>query len=203
MEVLCIVCSTFICNHCFDYHKFSREYHNQCMMQLNELRSQKEELTIKPKSNFALCPKHELELNIYCETCDHLVCQYCIVRDHLNHHHNTVKEVVVKHRKELDKIMEPVNMMIKELSSAYDKITTVQNEMGTQANGINKEINRYYEELHQQLQQQRDELKNKLHKTFRQKKREVVVQLEEIKQTQVQLESVKELNSAILMIHQA
>ena len=99
--------------------------------------------------------------------------------------------------------MEPVNMMIKELSSAYDKITTVQNEMGTQANGINKEINRYYEELHQQLQQQRDELKNKLHKTSRQKKREVVVQLEEIKQTQVQLESVKELNSAILMIHQA
>ena len=78
-----------------------------------------------------MCPKHEeLELNFYCETCDQLVCQYCIVRDHLNHHHNTVKEVVAKHRKELDRIMEPANMMIEELSSAFDKITIVRNEIG-------------------------------------------------------------------------
>ena len=198
VEVLCIDCSTFLCNHCYDYHKFSREYQNHGMMPLSELRAKKEDLTIKPKSNFALCPKHEeLELNFYCETCDQLVCQYCIVRDHLNHNHDTVKEIAVKHRKELDKIMEPVTMMIEELSLAYDNITIVRNEIGTQANGIDKEIDRYYEELHRQLQQQRDELKNKLHETSRQKKREVTVQLEEIQQTQVQLESVKELNGAM------
>ena len=198
VEVLCIDCSTFLCNHCYDYHKFSREYQNHSMMQLKELRSKKEDLTIKPKSNFALCPKHEeLELNFYCETCNQLVCQYCIVRDHLNHNHDTVKEVAFKHRKELDKIMEPVDMMIDELSLAYDKITIVRNEIGTQANGIDKEINSYYEELQRKLHQQRDELKNKLHETSRQKKIQVAVQLEEIKQTKVQLESVKELNGAM------
>ena len=44
VEVLCIDCSTFLCNHCYDYHKFSREYQNHSMMQLNELRSKKEGL---------------------------------------------------------------------------------------------------------------------------------------------------------------
>ena len=79
MEVLCIDCSTFLCNHCYDYHKFSREYQNHSMMPLSELRVKKEDLTIKPKCNFALCPKHEeLELNFYCETCDQLVCQFWI-----------------------------------------------------------------------------------------------------------------------------
>ena len=55
------------------------------------------------------------------------------------------------------------------------------NDIGTQANDVDKEIDRYYEELYRQLQQQRDELKNKLHETSRQKKIEVTVQLEEIK----------------------
>ena len=34
--------------------------------------------------------------------------------------------------------------MIEELSLAYNKITTVRNEIGTQANDVDKEIDRYY-----------------------------------------------------------
>ena len=36
-EVLCLDCSPFLCSHCFDNHKFSKEYHNHNMMPLNEL----------------------------------------------------------------------------------------------------------------------------------------------------------------------
>ena len=35
-----------------------------------QLRSKKEAITIKPKSEFALCQEHELKLTFYCETCD-------------------------------------------------------------------------------------------------------------------------------------
>ena len=52
--------------------------------------------------------KHELELGFYCETCDQLVCQYYIMKDYLKHDHDTVKKMATKHRKELEKIMEPV-----------------------------------------------------------------------------------------------
>ena len=167
------------------------------MMPLNEVRSKKEGITIKPKPKFALCTKHELELNFYCETCDQLVCHYCIMKDHLKHDHDTVKEMAIKHRKELDKIMEPVEKMIEGLSVARKKVSNTRDKIGVQGDDIDKEINRYYKELHRRLQQQRDELKKELHEACRQKKKEVTLQLEQMEHTQAELESIKELNGAM------
>ena len=197
VEVLCLDCGAFLCSRCFDNHKYSKEYHNHNMMPLNELRSKKEGINIKPKSKFALCQEHELELNFYCETCDQLVCQYCIMKDHLKHDHDTVKKMATKHRKELDKIMEPVEKMIEGLSVACKKVSNERNNIGAQADDIDKEIDMYYEELHRRLQQQRDELKKELHEASRQKKKEVTLQLEQMEHTQAQLESIKELNGAM------
>ena len=197
IEVLCLHCSIFLCNYCYGHHKYSKEYQNHNMMPINELRSKKEGITIKPKSKFALCQEHELELNFYCETCDQLVCHYCIMKDHLKHDHDTVKKMATKHRKQLDKIIEPVEEMIEGLSVARKKVSNMRDKIGAQADDIDKEIDRYYEELHRRLQQQRDELKKELHEACRQKKKEVTLQLEEMEHTQAQLQSIKELNGAM------
>ena len=149
------------------------------------------------KAKYAMCQKHELELNFYCETCDQLVCHYCIMKDHLKHDHDTVKEMAVKHRKELDKIMEPVGKMIEGLSVACKKISNMRDKIGAQADDIDKEIDRYYDKLHRRLQQQRDELKKELHEASKLKRKEVTLQLEQMQNTQAQLESIKDLNSAM------
>ena len=59
------------------------------------------------------------------------------------------------------------------------------------------EIDRYYEELHRQLQQQRDKLKKELHKACRQNKKQVILQLELMEHTQAELQGVKEKYSAM------
>ena len=197
VKALCLDCGEFLCNHCLEHHKYGKDSQNHNMMPLNELRSKKEGITIKPKSKFALCQEHELELNFYCETCDQLVCHYCIMKDHLKHDHDTVKKMATKHRKELDKIMEPVEKMIEGLSVARKEVSNMSNKIGTQADEIDKEIDGYYEELHHRLHQQRDELKKELHEASRQKKKEVTLQLEQMEHTQAQLESIKELNGAM------
>ena len=197
VEVLCLDCSAFLCTHCVSNHKYSRDWQNHNLMPLNDLRSKKEEVAIKPKSKYAMCQKHELELNFYCETCDQLVCHYCIMKDHLKHNHDTVKEMAAKHRKELDKILEPVEKMIEGLSVACKKVSNTRDKIGAQADDIDKKIDRYYEELHRQLQQQRDKLKKELHEASKQKKKEVTLQMEQIEDTQAQLESIKELNGAM------
>ena len=114
------------------------------------------------------------------------------MEDHLKHDHDTVNKMATKHRKELDKIMEPVEKMIEGLSIACKEVDDMRYEIGSQADDLDKEIDKYYEELHQQLQQQRDELKKKLHKACRQKKKEVTVQLEQMEHTQAELQGIKE-----------
>ena len=140
-------------------------------------------------SKEGICQEHELELNFYCETCDQLVCLYCTTKEHHLHDHDSIKKMATKHRKELDKIMEPVEKMIDGLSVAHKKLSTMMDKIEAQA----KEIDRYYEELQRRLQQQRDELKKELHEASR----EVPLQLEQIEHIQAQLQSVKELNGAI------
>ena len=198
VEVLCVDCGTFLCGRCCDHHKYSKEYQNHNMMPLNEVRSRKEgHISIKPNLKSALCQEHELELIFYCKTCDQLVCQYCIMKNHLKHDHDTVKKMATKQRRELDKIMEQVEKMIEGLSIARKKVSNTRDKIGPQADDIDKEINRYYEELHRRLQQQRDELKKELHEACRQKKKEVTLQLEQMEHTQAELERIKELNDAM------
>ena len=197
VKVLCLECSEFLCSHCLEHHKYSKEYYHHNMMPLNEVRFMKEGITIKSRSKFALCQDHELEQNFYCETCDQLVCQYCTMKDHFKHDHDTVKKVAAKHRKELNKIMEPVEKMIERSSVACRKVSNVRDKIGTQADDIDKEIDRYYEELHQRLQQQRDELKKELHEVCREKKKELILHLEQMEYTKAELENIKELNTAI------
>ena len=197
VEVLCLDCGKFLCTYCYDNHKYSRmEYQSHEMITLDVVQSWKEGPRIKPKE--ASCHEHKLELKFYCETCNQLVCQYCIMKNHLNgHYHDTVKEMATKHRKELDKIMEPVEEIEAELLKININVSKVIDGIETQADEIEKQINKYYEELHRQLQQQRDELKNELHEVYTQKKKEVTLQLDQIKHTQEQLGSTKELNNAM------
>ena len=194
-EVLCFDCTSFLCKFCYDYHKYSKECQNHNMMPLNEV--QKEGITIKPQPKSVVCQEHELELDFYCETCDQLVCHYCIVKDHLKHNHDTVKKMATKHRKKLDKITEPIEKMIEELSVARKNANDIQDKIAVHSDDVHKEIDRYYQELHQQLQQQRDKLKKELHEACRQKKKEVTLQLEQMEHTKAELEGIKKLNGAM------
>ena len=93
--------------------------------------------------------------------------------------------------------MEPVERMAEELSISHKKLNDTRDKIEVQADDIDKEIDRYYIELQQRLHQQRDKLKERLHEASRQKVNDVMLQLEQMEQTQAQLESVKELNGAM------
>ena len=201
VEVLCLDCSAFLCSRCTDNHKYSRDYTDHKMMSLNEVQAKKEIVTLKPKAKFALCQEHEIELNFYCETCEQLVCHYCIMKDHLQHKHDTVKKVANKYRQQMDDMMKPVEKMIEGLSTVHNKLCGVKDEIRTKVVSVDKEIDVYYEKLQRQmlqrLQQQKDDLKTELHKVLGQKQKEASLHLDKMEHSQAELESVKELNSAV------
>ncbi|XP_065893275.1 E3 ubiquitin-protein ligase TRIM71-like [Dysidea avara] len=198
--VLCVDCGVFLCNHCHESHKYSREYQGHHMMMLKEIRSERKDVIVRPKPKPMLCEEHDLELNFYCETCEQLVCHYCTTMDHRledGHKHNTARKMASKQRAELDKIMEPVEKMINGLAKAHKKVSSTRDRIGSQATEVEQQIDVYYEQLQQRLQQQREDLKKELREVSTQKKKSVSLQLEQMEYTQAQLESVKELSEAV------
>ena len=196
--VLCPECVMFLCDHCNEFHKRGKEYRNHSTIPLNELQSKKKEVNLRPKAKEMSCQDHNLDLNFFCETCDQLVCHYCTTNEHNGHVHNSIKKMANKHRKELEKIMEPVEKMIGDLFALRQKVKATGEDIGSQTTKVDQQIDLYYEELHQQLKQQREELKRKLQEMSTQKKKAISLQLEQLEYTQAQLESVKELNDAVM-----
>jgi len=193
---LCLDCVTFLCKFCHEFHKNIKEYQNHNITQLVELQSKKE-VNVRPKAKSMLCVDHDLEMNFFCETCDQLVCHYCITVGHIEHVHNSVKKMANKHRKEMEKMIEPVEEMINKLSMSHQKVVAAREKITSQASEVDQQIDLYYDELHRQLQQQREELKGKLQELQTKKKKAISQQLEQIDFTEVQLLSVKELNDAV------
>jgi len=195
---LCLVCHTLMCDYCYEYHKNSKEYHDHIMMPLAEARVKLlADVDVKPKVKLAMCHEHDIELKFYCETCEQLVCHYCITKSHLNHHHDTVKKMADKHRNELNEIMESIQGMIDGLSAAQKTVKTMGDKINAQADDIDKDISKHYEQLEQLLRQQREDLRKEIQGTLLQKKNRVLIQLEQMEDIQTELECLKKLTDEI------
>ena len=194
---LCLDCVTFLCDGCHGWHKRLKGNEDHNITELEELQSKKKQVDMRPKAESMLCPDHDLEMNFFCETCDQLVCHYCTTNEHNGHVHNSVKKMADKHRNEMVKMIEPVEEMINKLSMLRQKVVGAGEKITSQASEVDQQIDFYYEELHRQLQQQREELKNKLLELSTKKKKAFLVQLEQLDFTKAQLLSVKELNDVV------
>ncbi|XP_065902928.1 tripartite motif-containing protein 2-like [Dysidea avara] len=194
---LCLDCITFLCEHCHEFHKKMKGNQNHNITELMELQSKKKQLDVRPKAKSMLCPNHDLEMNFFCETCDQLVCHYCTTNEHNGHVHNSVKKMANKHRKEMEKMIELVEEMINKLFTSRQKVVAAGEKITSQTSEVDQQIDLYYDELHRQLQQQREELKNKLRELSTEKKRAISLQLEQIDFIEAQLLSVNELNDAV------
>ena len=198
VEVQCLDCEAFLCSRCFDNHKYSKEHQNHDdTLACHKLQSKQEDVTNKPQSKFASCQEHHQELKFYCEKCDQLVCQNCIIKEHCNHSCDTVNKIATNCRKQLSEFMESAEKLFEELSVSHSKLSNAIDEIEAQSYDIDKEIDGYYIELQQRLCQQRDVLKKKLHEASRKMVNAVTLQLEQMEHNQVKLKSIKELNSKI------
>ena len=192
----CPECNSFLCHACNDHHKRNKRYRGHGVVPLTELKSNKD-APIQAKVKIPLCEEHDEQLKYYCETCDQLVCMYCIVTIHNGHNHGSVKQMATKHRNELKKITDPVEGMIKNLSEAHDNIEKMMEKTRRRGEEVDKKIDRYYNEMLQKLMKQKDEVKQQAHDAVSQKEKAMITQLEEVTSMQAKLVSMKELTDAL------
>ena len=189
----CLEYNSFLCHACNDNHKRIKKYCDHTVMLLTELKS----APIQAKVKIPLCKEHDKELKYYCETCGKLVCMYCTVKKHSDHHHNSVEQMAAKHRSELKKITDPIEGMIENHSNAHDNMEKMKKKIREQGEEINKVIDMHYDELLQKLMRQKDEVKQRAYDVLLEKEKTVTTQLEEVALMQTELINVKDLNDAL------
>ena len=189
----CTNCTIFLCNFCQESHKHSKSCSSHNLVPLSELKSDK-----NYKREVLTCQKHCLGFDYYCEKCKVLVCEQCILNEHVGHVHDKVERSANKYRSKLQKsgvAME--KSMLRNLIEAHDDVDRMRKRIAQQSDKVNQEIDQYYHDLIQQLTNQKEQLKQHVNDTVLQKEEAMVQQLKEIEHAQAEILSVKELSDAI------
>ena len=192
VEAFCQDCVMFLCHVCNEHHKRSIKSRDHGIVPLTELKSKKDVL-IQPKAKAMMCREHDIELLFYCETCDQLVCMYCTVKGHNGHNHDTVKNVVDKHRQELRKITAPVEGMVKDLSNIHDNIEKKKKKIKQQGDEVNKKIDQHYDNAIQKLTEEKKQLNQEVDTTVSIREKVVTKQLSNVEHVQAEVLRVKKL----------
>ena len=200
---LCTYCAELQCKDCAKFHANSRNHqgHQHNVMQLEAIRSEKKDIKLQHKrtTETAHCQydKHGMELNLYCEDCKELNCQYCAMKgEHKNHNYGTVAMIAENH---LNKIIDEklVDKLIDKLTTSEEEVSSTGDKIESQAAEVEQEIDTYFYQVEQTIKKQREALKKELHEVSVQKKKAVLLQLQQLKHIHAQLECMKKLSEAV------
>ena len=145
----CVTCELFMCEKCLQSHNGYIGFRDHVVLTMEELSKPENQSKIKGKS---YCKKHpSKKLKLYCETCEELICTYCMSFEHVRPDHvcSPLEEIAERKRKELktkceilqrtvaDKNKEAQSLKkdIELLNNKFDKAQRLTNEREEQLLG--------------------------------------------------------------------
>ena len=144
----CKDCGQFLCTECISTHKKWALFANHQLISLDEV------TTSQLKQEAALtCSTHNREMELYCETCDTVICRDCTIGTHKGHEYNLVSVGYTKHCQELEGSLNPVKGKIEALKKVKSALTKREGEIRERGEGVLDEIHEMVEEMVNVLRQ--------------------------------------------------
>ena len=109
------------------------------------------------------CEKHDGEiLNLFCKSCDQLICRDCAVNDHRDHKYDFIKEIFPIMKRKILKIIQKSRENIHALESSVEAIKELEDNMHKNSMEVNGKIDNFIDKLIKLLEWQRKSLKDDL-----------------------------------------
>ena len=148
---------------------------------------------IPPLRKTVFCFRHQgKEADLYCETCDQLVCRDCIICAHRNHQYDLVQEIFAKHKKTFADSLNPVREQIAKLEIAVDSVSARCSAVVEQKISVVAEIHMAIKNVIQALQAKERELVSQVEQTAQQKVITLAKQRDGLEQQLDQLKSCQD-----------
>ena len=176
-EAVCF-CRTcdFVCERCVETHQEWEEFKTHEIIDLDTLTRDVTTL-VPPLKKTLFCSKHsEKEADLFCETCDKLICRDCIVRVHRDHQYDLVPESFAKQEKVIMDSLKPVEEQIAALERAVESVDTRCAAVVEQKTAVVAEIHTAMAVLRRVLEARETELVGQAEQTAQQKLKTLAAQ---------------------------
>ena len=103
------------------------------------------------------CKDHEKPLELFCETCDEVICAHCTI-DHKQHEYNLVTDSYTKHYQQLKECLPPVKRKVETLKNVMFLLAEREKEIRERGEGVLEEIHEMVEEMMNVLRESKRKL---------------------------------------------
>ncbi len=138
------------------------------------------------------CSEHaDRELELYCETCNKLICYKCVAKGgkHRDHDFDPLDEAFKKYKGEITSSLEPMKKQLKTIHTALAQLDTRSGEISDQRVTIEASIHNTIRRLHEILDVRKTELIGQLHQIIQRKLKNIAFQRDQMETIQAQLNS--------------
>ena len=159
----CQDCGEYLCNYCQDMHKKVKTFATHKIASMEALST----ITYATKQS-ASCPYHsKYELEIFCKTCDTLVCSMCMLEStHKGHNYDFLKNVHHKLTKRIKSMTQSIKKKGKEFKSCLVSVEKFEQRVCSQRDKLEAEIIAVYDEYITKIQAMKEELLKQVESKF-------------------------------------
>ena len=157
----CRHCTEFICEDCVKGHQRMKVFAGHKVTSLEELKKgESKEILIK-KPPPPTCKDHDEQMKIYCFDCNRLICRDCTMIDHKEHKYDFVKKAAPKTKEKLTENLAPLKEIQVSLHGASQTVKSTKSDVEAQGASVANTIERSFDELHQIIEQHKQEVLEK------------------------------------------
>ena len=184
----CRTCQ-FICMKCTEFHQEWEDLSTHEVISLSQLEGDVTNL-VPPTKKVTYCSKHPAkESDLYCETCDELICRDCIVRVHRDHQYDLIPDAFPKHKDVIVDRLQPVKQHLGVVNEAIESLDTRRQAISDQRMAIETDIHKTIRRLQEALEERKTELIGQLDQLTQQKLKSLAAQRDEFELIQTRLSS--------------
>ena len=136
------------------------------------------------------CPAHKEPLIVYCFDCGSLICPHCIVKDHKGHELEFNNKAAPDTRKKLMEKLKPLRELKVSLSHAVVEVQTTRCELEAQGLSVAKNIQTYFLDLQEILDDHKRELLEEAARRVQEKMSRLSLQEKSLSLASVEVQSV-------------
>ena len=185
----CRDCGQFICRTCSKIHQTWAELSTHEVISLDRLEGDVTQL-VPPTKKVTYCSKHPTkESDLYCETCEELICRDCIVRVHRDHQYDLITDAYPKHKNVITDHLQPVKQQLGVVNEAIESLDTRRQQISDQRMAIEANIHKTIRRLQEALEERKTELIGQLDQLTQQKMKSLAAQRDEFELVQTRLSS--------------
>ena len=197
----CKQCSVFLCQTCTDKHNAWAAFTSHQILGVEDVATTASKLVPLKEQPAMECISHGKPLEVYCDTCDKLICHLCTTgKVHHNHDYEPITDAFPRHQQQIVDSLEQVKVKLAAITTAVQAVEAQKGDFLQQVGAARREIEATVQQLMQLLQESERQLMRELDQVTDAYIEKISVRRKKVDITIAQLKSCKEFAEEELRI---